>query len=95
MAIHRKHHALVETEENPHSPQIYGIKKVLFQGWELYREEQFNKQTWDDYGHGTPDDWLERHVYEKHSMLGVTAMAFIDIILFGPIGITIWAVLML
>src|SRR5687767_3447379 len=62
-AIHRKHHAKVETEEDPHSPQIFGIRKLLFQGAELYRVESKNEETLDRYGHGTPDDWLERKLY--------------------------------
>jgi stearoyl-CoA desaturase (delta-9 desaturase) len=62
-AIHRKHHAKCETVDDPHSPQIYGIRKVLLQGAELYRKEGRNQETLDRYGYGTPDDWLERNIY--------------------------------
>lgn len=94
-AIHRKHHAKCETEEDPHSPVTRGIKKVLFEGAELYRAESKNRETIEKYGHGTPDDWLERHVYIKYSMQGVVLMLFIDVLLFGVIGITVWAVQMM
>lgn len=94
-AIHRKHHAKCETKDDPHSPVIVGIKKVLLEGSELYRAEAKNQETLDRYGYGTPDDWLERNVYTKHSAKGVAVMLIIDVILFGPIGITIWAVQML
>lgn len=94
-AIHRKHHAKCETEEDPHSPVTRGIKKVLFEGAELYRAESKNRETIEKYGHGTPDDWLERHVYTKYSMLGVVLMLFINVLLFGVIGITVWAVQMM
>ena len=94
-AIHRKHHAKCETEEDPHSPVTRGIKKVLFEGAELYRAESKNRETIEKYGHGTPDDWLERHVYTKYSMQGVVLMLFIDVLLFGVIGITVWAVQMM
>jgi len=94
-AIHRKHHAKCETEEDPHSPQILGINKVLLEGSELYRKESANQETLDKYGQGTPDDWLERHVYSKSDMMGVGLMLVIDTVLFGPIGLTIWAVQML
>ncbi len=93
-AIHRKHHAKVETADDPHSPQVQGIWKVLLQGTELYRRERRNKETMERYGHGTPDDWIERNVYTKHGVLGIMIMLLIDIALFGPIGITIWAVQM-
>ena len=93
-SIHRKHHAKCETEEDPHSPVVLGIKKVLFEGYELYRKEASNKETLEKYGHGTPDDWLERNLYGKHSALGITLMLAIDVLLFGPIGLTIWAVQM-
>jgi len=93
-AIHRKHHAKCETEEDPHSPVILGIKKVLTQGYELYRKEAQNPETMEKYGHGTPDDWLERNIYSKHSKLGISLMLLIDLLLFGPIGLTIWAVQM-
>lgn len=93
-SIHRKHHAKCETVEDPHSPIILGIKKVLLQGYELYRKEAGNKETMERYGHGTPDDWLERNLYGKHSALGISLMLVIDVLLFGPIGLTIWAVQM-
>ncbi|WEN41919.1 hypothetical protein CKCBHOJB_01500 [Thauera sp. GDN1] len=92
-AIHRKHHAKCETEEDPHSPQTRGIRKVLWQGAELYRAEARNQETLQRYGHGTPDDWLERNVY-RHSVLGVSIMMIIDLVAFGPIGLSIWAVQM-
>jgi stearoyl-CoA desaturase (delta-9 desaturase) len=93
-AIHRKHHARCETEEDPHSPQVLGIKKVFFEGSELYRAEAKNQETMDKFGHGTPDDWMERNVYTKHSVWGVVLMAVIDGLLFGPNGIWMWAVQM-
>jgi stearoyl-CoA desaturase (delta-9 desaturase) len=93
-AIHRKHHAKCETPEDPHSPQTRGIDKVMWEGAELYRAESANAETMERYGHGTPDDWLERHVYQKRSQWGIGIMFVLDLVLFGPIGITIWAVQM-
>ncbi|WP_137939425.1 fatty acid desaturase [Chitinivorax sp. B] len=94
-AIHRKHHAHCETPEDPHSPQVLGIKKVLREGAELYRAAAKVKPTMEKYGHGTPDDWLERNVYTRHSAKGIVLMAMIDILLFGPAGLSIWAVQMI
>ncbi|HEY9445964.1 MAG TPA: fatty acid desaturase [Burkholderiales bacterium] len=93
-AIHRKHHAKCETTEDPHSPQIYGIRKVLWEGAELYRGESVNQETMDRYGHGTPDDWIERKLYSRHSVLGISLMLILNVVLFGFVGITIWAVQM-
>ncbi len=94
VAIHRKHHAKCETVEDPHSPQTRGIKKVFWQGSELYRAEAKVPETLEKYGHGTPDDWLERNVYSRHSAKGIVLMMAINIVLFGPLGLTIWAVQM-
>jgi stearoyl-CoA desaturase (delta-9 desaturase) len=94
-SIHRKHHAKCDTEEDPHSPQTRGIRKVFFEGAELYRAESKNKETMEKYGHGTPDDWIERNLYTKHSAMGVVLMAIIDIALFGIVGISVWAVQMM
>ena len=94
-AIHRKHHAKCDTEEDPHSPQTRGIKKVLLEGAELYRVESKNKETMEKYGHGTPDDWMERNVYTRYSWAGVSALLVINFILFGVIGISIWAIQMM
>ncbi|MBC3918342.1 fatty acid desaturase [Undibacterium sp. CY18W] len=94
-AIHRKHHAKCETEEDPHSPVTRGIKKVLLEGAELYRAESKNLETMEKYGHGTPDDWMERNVYTRFSWQGVALMLIIDFFLFGVIGVTVWAVQML
>ncbi len=93
-SIHRKHHAKCETVDDPHSPQILGIKTVLLQGYELYKKESRNQETLTRYGHGTPDDWLERNLYSKHSSLGIVLMLIIDVLCFGAIGLTIWAVQM-
>lgn len=95
VAIHRKHHAKCETEEDPHSPQIQGIRKILWQGREVYRHAAEQQDILDKYGNGTPDDWLERHVYGRYPILGVVTMLLIDVVLFGAIGLTIFAVQML
>lgn len=95
VAIHRKHHAKVETSEDPHSPKIYGIKKVLWEGAELYRAEVPNQDTMRIYGHNTPDDWIERNIYSRSSALGPTLMFIINFVLFGFVGVAIWAVQML
>ena len=91
VAIHRKHHAKCETADDPHSPMIYGITKVLTEGAELYRAESRNQETLDKYGTGTPDDWMERNVYSRYSWQGAGVMLVTNILLFGPIGATIWA----
>jgi stearoyl-CoA desaturase (delta-9 desaturase) len=94
-AIHRKHHAKCETEEDPHSPQTRGIKKVLLEGAELYRAESKNMETMEKYGRGTPDDWIERNLYTKHSVWGVSLMLIVNLALFGIVGLSVWAVQML
>ncbi len=93
-SIHRKHHAKCEQTDDPHSPLVYGIKTVLLQGYELYRKEAANPETMARYGHGTPNDWLERHVYSGHSFAGVGLMLLIDLALFGVTGLAVWAVQM-
>ena len=94
-AVHRKHHAKVESEDDPHSPQVYGIMKVVFWGAGLYTDECKNKETIEKYGYGTPDDWVERNVYSRHTVVGILIMLTFDIVMFGPIaGIPIWVVQM-
>ncbi len=95
VAIHRKHHAKCETEEDPHSPQTRGIKALLLTGVELYRAESRNAETMVKYGSGTPDDWIERNLYTRFSWQGVGVMLLIDVLLFGAIGVTVWAIQML
>jgi len=95
VAIQRKHHARSESREDPHSPQIHGIGKVLFEGYELYRQEASNAVTLETFGHNTPDDWLERNLYAKYTRLGIGIMLGLDIVLLGPVGLTVWAVQML
>ena len=95
VAIHRKHHARSDQAEDPHSPQVFGIRKVLFDGVDLYRQESRNAMTLEKYGTGTPDDWIERKLYSLPLPYGLGLMLVIDIILFGPIGLSVWAVQML
>jgi stearoyl-CoA desaturase (delta-9 desaturase) len=94
-SIHRKHHAKCEQAEDPHSPHIHGIKTVLLQGYELYRAEAAKPETMARYGHGTPNDWLERNLYSRFSTLGVVLMLMIDLVLFGAAGLAVWAVQMM
>ena len=90
-AIHRKHHAKCETAEDPHSPQVYGINRVLWAGVFLYVKESYNKETLERYGHGTPDDWMERNLYTRHAMAGVLLMLATDLLLFGMVpGVLVW-----
>lgn len=93
-AVHRKHHAKCEQEGDPHSPVVFGIQKVLTQGAELYRAECKNQETLARYGHGTPDDWIERNLYTRFSWQGVGLMLIINVALFGVLGLTVWAVQM-
>lgn len=95
VAIHRKHHARCETAEDPHSPVTRGLRTVLLRGSELYRAEAANAETVRRYGHGTPDDWLERHVYSRMAWQGVGLMLVLDALLFGAAGLAVWAVQML
>ncbi len=94
VAIHRKHHARCETEADPHSPQVLGLKKVLAEGSELYRAAAKDEAMLVQFGKGTPDDWIERNVYTRHSTVGITIMFIVNVLLFGVIGIAIWAVQM-
>jgi stearoyl-CoA desaturase (delta-9 desaturase) len=95
VAVHRKHHARCETQDDPHSPVIYGLKKVLLEGAELYQVQARNPETCEKFGRGTPDDWMERNVYLRHRNWGIVLMVLIDMLLFGVPGIIIIAAQML
>ena len=92
VAIHRKHHAHCETPDDPHSPQIYGLRKVLLEGAELYRDEKENPETIEKYGRGTPDDWLEKNFYIRFPYGGIVLLVLADLVLFGVPGITMIAI---
>jgi len=94
-AIHRKHHAKCETSDDPHSPQVLGINRVLWGGVLLYARESHNRETMERYGHGTPDDWLERNIYGRNSFAGVTLLFGLNVLAFGVVpGMLIWLVQM-
>ena len=95
VSIHRKHHAKCETAEDPHSPQTRGIETVFWKGAELYRAESKNLETMKKFGHGTPNDWIERNVYTRYSWQGVGLMMIINLALFGAAGLAVWAVQMI
>lgn len=94
IAVHRKHHAFCETPDDPHSPQIYGLKKVLLEGAELYRAEKNNQETLEKFGRGAPDDWIERNVYLRFPWAGIVLTVIADLLLFGVPGIIIIAIQM-
>ena len=94
VSVHRKHHARCETAEDPHSPQTRGIETVFWKGAELYRAETKNLETLSKFGHGTPNDWLERNLYTRFSWQGVGLMLILNLALFGAAGLAVWAVQM-
>jgi stearoyl-CoA desaturase (Delta-9 desaturase) len=95
VAVHRKHHARCETDEDPHSPRVYGIETVLLRGVELYRKASRDRPAIEKFGAGTPDDWVERNVYARMPSMGPTLLLFVEIAAFGVIGIAFWALQML
>lgn len=95
VAIHRKHHARCETASDPHSPQVLGLRKVFWQGAELYKAAAKDRSMIERFGHGTPDDWIERNLYSRFDWHGCALMLVIDVLLFGVYGIVVWAVQML
>ena len=95
VAIHRKHHAHCETEQDPHSPVVKGIGNVFWHGVELYREARADRASIEKYGKGCPDDWIERHLYTPHASLGPTVLLLASFALFGFAGVAVWAIQML
>jgi stearoyl-CoA desaturase (Delta-9 desaturase) len=95
MSIHRKHHAKCETEDDPHSPVTRGLKKVLLEGSEMYRAEAKNEETKEKYGTGAPNDWIERKLYTPYSFAGVYVTLAACLLMFGFIGLTVFAIQML
>ena len=95
VAIHRKHHQKSDVEGDPHSPHVFGIWKVIFKGAALYHTASKDKAMIDSYGVGTPDDWMERNVYTKHSRLGITLLLIINLLCFSWVGLLIWAIQMI
>jgi stearoyl-CoA desaturase (delta-9 desaturase) len=95
VAIHRKHHAFSDKDGDPHSPLVYGIKRVFFKGAGLYHQASKDTDMINKFGVGTPDDWIERNIYTPHSRLGILLMLVIDLVLFGPWGFIVWGVQML
>jgi len=95
VAVHRRHHAKCETPADPHSPKVLGLGKVLAEGAELYGKATNDPQTLLQYGHGTPDDWIERRLYSRYTWQGVGLMLILDLLLFGVYGITLWAIQMM
>ena len=95
VAIHRKHHQAADTEQDPHSPKIYGIRRVLFGGAFLYNTASKNKLMVERLGQGTPNDWIEENLYTPHSRLGILLMLIIDLLLFGSWGFLVWGVQMI
>ncbi|MCB1722565.1 MAG: fatty acid desaturase [Chromatiaceae bacterium] len=95
VGIHRRHHARCETPDDPHSPQVLGLSKVLWEGAELYRAASVQPDLVERYAHGTPDDWIERRLYKPFNFVGVGVMLVVDVALFGVLGVALWAVQMI
>jgi stearoyl-CoA desaturase (delta-9 desaturase) len=92
VAIHRKHHRFSDVEGDPHSPHVFGLWNILLKGVMHYVEEGRNAKTIIAYGKGTPDDWIERNVYQRYNFYGILLMLVIDLVLFGPWGLLVWLV---
>jgi len=95
VAIHRKHHRFSDIQGDPHSPHVYGLKRVLFKGAWLYHDASKDSTMVSSYGVGTPDDWMERNIYSRHSRWGIAALLVFNTLLFGYIGIVVWIIQMI
>jgi stearoyl-CoA desaturase (delta-9 desaturase) len=95
VAIHRKHHQYSDKEGDPHSPHVFGIWNVFFKGWSLYHQASKDTLMVSNYGVGTPDDWMERNIYSKHSRLGITLLLLVNLLWFSWWGLLIWGVQMI
>jgi stearoyl-CoA desaturase (delta-9 desaturase) len=95
VAIHRKHHRHSDVEGDPHSPHVFGIWRVLFKGALLYNDASKDKVMVDTYGVGTPSDWMEQNIYTAHSRLGISILLVFNVLVFGWIGLLIWAIQMI
>lgn len=95
VAVHRKHHRWCEADGDPHSPHVWGIWRVLFGGAWLYNEAAKDVAMVEQYGRGTPDDWLERRLYTPYSRLGIGILLLINVGIFGPVGLAIWGIQMI
>jgi stearoyl-CoA desaturase (delta-9 desaturase) len=92
VAVHRCHHARADQPGDPHSPVVFGLQRVVFEGFELYRDAARDPQLLSTYGRGTPDDWLERRLYSAHPCAGLVVFVLAHLVLFGVPGITMIAV---
>jgi len=95
VAIHRKHHRFSDAEGDPHTPHVYGILHVLFKGAFLYHAASKDKDMVNTYGVGTPADWMELHLYQPHSRLGIGLLLLLSVFLFGWWGLLIWGIQMI
>ena len=95
VAVHRKHHRFTEEPGDPHSPHIYGIKRVIFSGWLLYHDAAKDADMVNVYGVGTPDDWIERNLYSRYSQVGITLLLIINLVCFSWWGLLIWGIQMI
>ena len=95
VAIHRKHHGMTDQKGDPHSPQLFGIWKVLFGGAFLYNTASKDTLMVNAFGRGTPDDWMEKNVYSKHSRLGITLLLLINLLCFSWWGLLVWGIQMI
>jgi len=95
VAIHRKHHAKVETADDPHSPAHHGISNVLLRGADLYHHEKDNEETIQKYSQNCPNDWIEKYIYTGKNNFGILLLFISNIILFGVVGIIIWSIQMM
>tara|TARA_R110000868_G_scaffold404816_1_gene683403 strand:+ start:655 stop:1206 length:552 start_codon:yes stop_codon:yes gene_type:complete len=95
VAVHRKHHRFTEEPGDPHSPHIYGIKRVIFSGWLLYHDAAKDAEMVNVYGVGTPDDWIERNLYSRYSQVGITLLLIINLVCFSWWGLLIWGIQMI
>jgi stearoyl-CoA desaturase (delta-9 desaturase) len=95
VAVHRKHHRFTEQSGDPHSPHVYGIGHVLFRGAGLYHSASQDRAMVEQYGAGTPNDWIERNLYTKHSRLGITLLLLVNLLCFSWWGIVVWGIQMI
>jgi stearoyl-CoA desaturase (delta-9 desaturase) len=91
VAVHLKHHAFPDQQQDPHSPYQQGFWKIQLIGVWPYIKASCNKELTEKFGKSCPEDWLDKNWFVKYRHVGIFIMLAINVALFGwPWGPIIW-----
>ena len=89
VAVHRKHHAATDTDEDPHSPLVVGFWRVQLGNVGLYKRVASDTENTRKYARDIPHDAADKFAFD-YAFVGLAVGITILVVGMSLLGFPLW-----